>query len=524
LAGETILIIDDTEDNREFVVKYVLEPEGYQALTARDGEEGLRMALEHRPDLILLDMNMPRMDGTEVLRRLHEANVDMPVIFMTAHGSEDIVIEVHRLGARDYIRKPFYPEEMLHIIENSMAEVRLRHEKEALTRRVLQSNQELQQRVQELNVFYTVGKSVTSLINMNQLLPRIVEAAMQITHAEEGNLLLLDGERLICRARKKQNSGRAVAVSEEVRDPIAMHTIKSAQPLIVDPEKFRHNVSNLPSSAAYAPMVLKDEVIGVLGVRNIAPDAPPFTAHHSALLSALSDYAAIAIENARHYETLEANKEQILGTFEKFVAPSVVDEALRTPNLLQPGGKRREITVLVAHIRGSTGWSENAEPETVIETLNHYLGMAAEVIMAWGGTLDKFLGDGVQAIFNAPQDQPDHVHRAADAALALVRAADEFQQKHGQRLTFGVGVHVGEAVVGYIGTERAINYTAVGDTVTLARRLQEYAAPGQVLVEEAVIRALGTLAQARPLGEVRVKGRKRSAMAFELTGLVTETR
>src|SRR5690606_3461854 len=111
--------------------------------------------------------------------------------------------------------------------------------------------------------------------------------------------------------------------------------------------------------------------------------------------------------------------------------------------------------------RGYTAWSEKAPPEQVVEMLNDYLSLAAEVILAWEGTLDKFLGDGLMAIFNAPGEQADHVQRAADAAIALQRAVKEMSERRGDNLSYSVGVHVGEAVVGYIGTDRAMNYTAI---------------------------------------------------------------
>jgi adenylate cyclase len=264
-------------------------------------------------------------------------------------------------------------------------------------------------------------------------------------------------------------------------------------------------------------------IIGILGVSNITRKSRTFTQHDSALLSALSDYASIAITNSRNYAALRAamemEKEQVRGTFERFVSPSVVEQALDRPESIQLGGKRQEISILFADIRGYTTWSENAEPERVIETLNHYLSLAAEVILGWEGTLDKYFGDGLMAIFNAPEPQNDHVHRAADAALALMKAANEVSEMHGHKLSYSVGVNVGEAVVGYIGTDRAVNYTAIGDSINLTKRLQEYAAPGQILVEEAVIRRLGNLAQARPLGELKVKGRKKQAFVYELTGL-----
>jgi class 3 adenylate cyclase/DNA-binding response OmpR family regulator len=525
VSGETILIVDDGQDNREFLIEYVLGPNEFKALEARDGAEGLKMAVQHRPDLILLDLNMPRMDGIEVLRRLSERRLDIPVILMTFHGSEDIAVEVYRLGVRDYVKKPYYPEEMLDAIERSLSEIRLRRDKEALTNRLVHANQELQRRVQELNVLYGIGKSVTALQDMDVLLPRLVDAAVQVTQAEEGTLLLVEGDQIICRAYKRHNSGRAQPLKAATRDPLGAHVIKTGQPLLLDQEQGKRE--GMPTSASYAPLVIKGEVIGVLGVQNVSENAHSFTSHASALLSALTDYAAIAIQNTRNYEALRLStqheKERIRGTFERFVSPQVVDRALSEPDSLKLGGNRREISVVFADIRGYTSFSENAPPEAVLEILNHYHSLAAEVILAWEGTLDKFMGDGFMAIFNAPDNQPDHVHRAADAALALVRAAEEVKTTHGHRLSYSIGVHVGEAVVGYIGTDRAMNYTAIGDTVNLAKRLEEYAAPGQILVEEAVVKRLGKLAQARPLGPMKVKGRKNQAFAYELLGLTYET-
>lgn len=523
MAGETILVVDDGAENRDFVVEYVLQPNGFQAMTARDGKEGLELALKHRPDLILLDLQMPRMNGIQVLKGLAERNADIPVILMTFHGSEEIAIEVFRLGVRDYVKKPYSVDEMIDAIERSLTETRLRREKEALTERVIQANRELQRRIQELNVLYSVGKSVTALSNMDQLLPHVVEAATQLAQAEEGHLYLVgEGNRLLCCAQKRAKGGRAQTVTFEANDPIATHVMKTGVPTVLTPDQLASQEGG-PISAAYAPLSVGKQIIGVLGVGNVSPYSPSFTKHDSALLSALSDYAAIAIENSRNYEVLHRQKttetQQIRGTFERFVPASVVERALKKPEELQLGGTRREISVLFADIRGYTTWSESVSPEKVVEALNHYLSLAAEVILGWEGTLDKFFGDGLMAIFNAPENQPDHVHRAADAALALMKAADEVSNLYGHALAYSIGVNVGEAVVGYIGTERAMNYTAIGDAVNLAKRLQEYAAPGQILVEEAVIQRIGNLAQARPLGEIKVKGRNNRALVFELQGL-----
>ncbi|MDX1991072.1 MAG: adenylate/guanylate cyclase domain-containing protein [bacterium] len=525
MAGETILVVDDGRENREFVVEYVLEPNGYEPLTAKDGREGLELAVKHRPDLILLDLNMPRMDGVAVLKKLVEYNLDIPVILMTFHGSEEIAVEVYRLGVKDYVKKPYSVDEMEEAITRALSETRLRKEKEALTERVLHANRELQLRLQELNVLYSLGKNVTALLDMQQLLPRVVDAAVQITHAEQGHLYLLENGRLICRAQKKVKAARAQFENLEAKDPVALHVVNTGQAISIDPEHATNNrtLPGTPLAASYTPLMIAGELVGVLGVENVSPRATAFSHHESSLLSVLGDYAAIAIANSRNYEALRVAKERetshLRGTFERFVPPSVVERVINQPDSLKLGGKRQEISVLFADIRGYTAWSENAPPEQVVEVLNHYLSMAAEVILSWEGTLDKFFGDGLMAIFNAPDSQADHVHRAADAALALMKAANEVNSLYGHRLSYSIGVHVGEAVVGYIGTDRAVNYTAIGDVVNLAKRLQEYAAPGQILVEEATIRRLGNMAQARPLGELKVKGRKQTAFAYELVGL-----
>ncbi len=516
---ETILVIDDGQDNREFLVNYVLEPAGFATLTAKDGQEGLMMALKYHPDLILLDLQMPRMSGIQVLQGLADKNADIPVILMTFHGSEDIAVEVYRLGVRDYVKKPFTPEEMLDAIERSLSETRLRREKDELMERVLRANHDLQRHLQELNILYHVGKTVTSTTDINRLMLRIVEAAAQITRAEEAFLHIYDERQLVCKAIKRLNNTTAQAADYVVKDSIAAHVLKTQQLLVLSPEQMSTVPGkDKPNSAAYAPLLLNERPLGVLGVANVTRNSNGFSKHEGSLLSALSDYAAIALENSRNYEAVRAFAEKTRDTFERFVPPSVVDQVLEQDNV-GLGGTRQEISVLFADIRGYSTWSENAEPEAVIETLNHYLSIAAEVILGWDGTLDKFMGDGLMAIFNAPKRQIDHVHRATDAALALMQAAQEVNNLHGYQLAYSVGVHVGEAVVGYIGTQRAMNYTAIGDVVNLAKRLQESAAPGQILISEDAIKRLGQQVKARPLGEIKVKGRKQPAVAYELLDL-----
>jgi two-component system NtrC family sensor kinase len=139
MPRETILIVDDSPEITHVLTNYMLVPLGYKTLHATNGKSGLKMALSHKPDLIMSDVQMPRMNGMELLTALHQADSQIPVIFMTMHGSESIAVEAFRLGVRDYIIKPFTPDEVEQAVDRALREVRLTREKEELTRNLATS-------------------------------------------------------------------------------------------------------------------------------------------------------------------------------------------------------------------------------------------------------------------------------------------------------------------------------------------------------------------------------------------------
>ncbi len=139
MKQETILIVDDSLEMRRALNHYMLAPLGYNVVQATDGQNGLETALKQRPDLIITDMNMPKMNGLEMITALHKANTQIPVILMTLHGSETIAIEAFRLGIRDYLIKPFTTQEVEQTVNRALTETRLHKEKEELTRSLAQS-------------------------------------------------------------------------------------------------------------------------------------------------------------------------------------------------------------------------------------------------------------------------------------------------------------------------------------------------------------------------------------------------
>jgi class 3 adenylate cyclase/CheY-like chemotaxis protein len=506
VTGERILVVDDAAENRNFVVDYVLEPNEYQTLTATNGKEGLEMALKHRPDLIVLDYNMPVMDGPDMIRALHQQGVDIPIILMTFHGSEDIVLEVFRLGVRDFINKPFYPEEMEQAIDKHLAEVRLRREKDALTERVLHANLELKSRLQELNMLYRIGKYVTSNMPLAELFVRVVDTSVQMTHAERGIIHLIQDSNLVCRANKEEDQASARASEALTDDPIAQHVVKSGKSLVLDTNQ-TNKLRASGTIAAYTPLSIDGNIIGALGVERKATDSEDmFTSHDTALLSAISDYVSIAIFARSNLQSIQAQEQSR-------PIPSA-DTARVTRNIPTIA---REISILQLDIHGIP--TDDVSPQDVINGFKHYLNIAREIISQQGGNVISVTGDGLTATFNAPQELSDHPHRCAQAAINLIQASQQADSDLSLGITYRIGVDVGNTVVGIVNEESVKTYTAIGDTVNLSRRLLDYAAPGQALISDNLVQRLGNYAETRSIGEIRVKGRRQPSLAYELVRL-----
>ena len=233
---------------------------------------------------------------------------------------------------------------------------------------------------------------------------------------------------------------------------------------------------------------------------------------------------ASALSIIHNYLSAAAEKRKISDTFKKYVAPQVVEEITRSGGYsIHLGGESREIAVLFVDIRGFTPMSENLAPEQVVDILNSYLELTTNSIFQNGGTLDKFIGDATMAVFNAPFDLDDYIFKAVKTALDIVAGGDaiesKFLEKYGKSVGFGVGVNCGRAVVGNIGCSFRMDYTAIGDTVNTAARLEANAKRGQVLISEEVYNHVKDRVTAEPIGAIPLKGKSNSVFVYSLTGL-----
>ena len=263
--------------------------------------------------------------------------------------------------------------------------------------------------------------------------------------------------------------------------------------------------ASAPVGDLVAPLFVKGHPAGMVRVTREGNGSE----YDQALLATLAGQLSVAVENARMYHDLNR-------LFRQYMSPDVATALLADPGQAALGGEEREVTVLFADLQGFTAFSERREPTEVVQMLNHYFGLAVPILLTRGGTVTHFIGDALMVLFNAPIRQPDHAGAAAHAGLAVCRAIDSAATEHPDWPQIRVGINTGPALIGNIGGEDVRSFTAIGDAVNLASRLEGLAPPGQIVIGERTRALLGAAAVVEPLGSVEVKGKHEPVEAFRL--------
>jgi adenylate cyclase len=277
-------------------------------------------------------------------------------------------------------------------------------------------------------------------------------------------------------------------------------------------------VSQGVRSTICAPLITESNVHGVLYADRLDPFAA-FSPDHLELISAVAAQTAVTVETVKAHRRL-AREEVARANYSRFMPEYVVQQLLNNPHSFRLGGVNQTITVLFADIRGFTALSEKAKPEKVVGLLNRYFSAMTEIIFAHGGTLDKYIGDGLMALYGAPTASPGDAINAVKAAVAmqkrLITLNIELENEGYGQIAVGIGLHTGEATVGYIGSDKRSEYTAIGDTVNLASRLESNARGGEILISEATADASGNLIPVTQRDALTVKNRVQPVNVFEV--------
>jgi diguanylate cyclase (GGDEF)-like protein/PAS domain S-box-containing protein len=300
MSRETILVIDDNRQVANFLTHKILPDLGYKALVAYSGQKGLELIRGSQIEVLLLDLNLPDMDGLQLLRVLAEEGLSLPTILITAHGSEQVATDAFRLGVQDYLPKPVDAEMLKEAIERALSQNRWRLEKVRLS-------SQLQEQINWLKVLSKVGQSLTSTLDLDEVLRRIVEAGVHLTQAEEGFLAILDraSGQLYLRAVKNIDANRVKTMHLPVSDNLLGSVVSSGKPVRTskkpDDPGLKVSTGYLVHSLLHVPIYSKGSVMGVLSVDNQFRRRS-FSERDEMILTSLADYAAVALENAGLYE------------------------------------------------------------------------------------------------------------------------------------------------------------------------------------------------------------------------------
>jgi DNA-binding response OmpR family regulator/putative methionine-R-sulfoxide reductase with GAF domain len=321
MSSECILVIDDSREIVKHLTETVLANLGYRTIHAYDGATGLQLIREKKPDLVMLDFHLPKMTGLDVLHTMAQESLRTPVVLMTGYGSEQSAIEAFRLGIKDYLIKPFTIDEIAGTIDRALIETRLLHDKAKMAEQIRRLKVELSRQTNEMQTLSKIGKAITTLLSVDEVLQRVLETATYLTNSEESTIWLPDDEGKHLRPYDRQHSilPNNQAPILPLADSQAGQVMKSGRPLrqsAISGKKMKVKTGHFARAVLYVPLQLSGINLGVLGVSNRSAYRA-FSKQDEFLLSFLADYAAISLKNARVFQAADqalANRLEELNT------------------------------------------------------------------------------------------------------------------------------------------------------------------------------------------------------------------
>ncbi|MGE0359203.1 MAG: adenylate/guanylate cyclase domain-containing protein [Vicinamibacterales bacterium] len=379
---------------------------------------------------------------------------------------------------------------------------------------------ELEKKTRVLGLFYELSRTLGSVFSLPDVHQKAMALLLQVTPAARVVIYQrVDGGEMQQVAALTR--GGAPSAGTPVTEPVRVSRT------VFDDVTRRRVAVLLENTGAAAPLpesvalhqahsVMAAPIIGRKGLLGLIyadqqDVSRAFSSDDLDLLNAVAVQTGIAIDTALAHEALQ-REAQAREKYERFLPQQLVDDVMLDPHKeLKPGGRRQTLTVMFADLRGFTTLAEVQSPEVIVDVLNRFFTLMSEVIFRHGGTLDKYLGDGVMALFGAPYATERDAVKAVRAAIEMQRFVVTFNQELAAAqlptIGLGIGINTGQAIVGFVGSDTRLDYTAIGDTVNTASRLEHLATAGQIIIGESTMQALDASVSYRPLDAVQVKGR-----------------
>jgi adenylate cyclase len=398
--------------------------------------------------------------------------------------------------------------------------------REFLPERELTDEKQLRRDYEKLRIGHELAKALGAELDLEKLLPKILDKAFELLGADRGVILLMGAnEELVPRYVKQKDDKPTenIVLSKTVMAEVMSQkaAVLSSDALMDSRFSGAHSIIMQGiRSTMTVPLLFGEEILGILHLDSqIATNA--FTEKDLQVLTGIAAQAAIAIQNARLAKKIE-HEAQTRVQLERLVPANVVDQMMTGELTIERGGKLCEVTMLVSDIRGFTAMSEKQKPETIVAMLNEYFEVMVDILFKHGGTLDKFVGDEIIGLFGAPIPLKDSPMRAVMCALEMQKALRELNSGRAndnrEAIRVGIGMNTGQVVTGLIGSSKALQYTAIGDAMNTAARLQSIAKAGEIIVSEQTMRYIADRIEAISLPPVEVKGKRERMRVYNVIG------
>jgi adenylate cyclase len=381
-----------------------------------------------------------------------------------------------------------------------------------------------ERQAKKLSLLLDVSQKLSGEFDLTRLLGNIVDMMFEIMNVDRVSILLRDeatGELVPSISKSRLGDNEFQQVPRSIADKVLKERVAVVSDNTRTDSRFKgHSIlAQSVRSAMCSPLMASgDEVLGLLYVDSVTA-ANSFSDEDLQFLVAFSGLAAIGIRNSRYAEQIR-REAQVRSNFERYFAPNVAAEIAQQDTVVPLGGERRPITILFSDIRGFTAMAESLGPDAIAKLLTEYFSEMVEIIFEHGGTLDKFVGDAIMALWGAPiahADDPDRALRAAIAMQAGVTRLNQLWAGEGRpEIGVGIGINYGEVFAGNIGSHRRLEYTVIGDAVNVAHRLCSEAGPGEILVSEALCQVVKGHADYEYLPAMSLRGRTRSVQVYRL--------
>ena len=375
-----------------------------------------------------------------------------------------------------------------------------------------------------LDALYKATKLIASEFDLHNRLSAVLDTAVEVMGAQRGFIMLKTEPGGALKVSVAREMGQELHASSPSMG-IAGRAATDGEPILMakrdEDSQFGGRESIIRQqicSAMCVPLKVEDRMLGSIYVDTRVP-THTFNEEDLELFASLAAQSAMAIENVQLYERM-VESEKKRANLGRFLSPSIVDEIMKEDTVLELGGRKRVVTTVFCDVRGFTPIAERVSPTELVDMLNEHFTAMTAIIFEMEGTLDKYIGDEIMAVFGSPLSTDDDAFRAVKAALAIQAKNDELnvgRKKTGRpAFELGIGVATGEAIAGYIGSPDRMEFTVVGDKVNTSRRLCSLAEPGQVIVSDATYALIETRVRARAIGSVMLKGKEEPVHAYEI--------